>query len=541
MSTPVQEVKAFAGLESPPFSPSSSIIERPILSSRTQSDLRQACAEIVRDSNPSSHDYEDLWDRQDALQRHADRRNANKSLTQDRVTKAEPLPPYMRKHQRQPSDPTPGHIPYVHIPKNAATGFEATVRQRQHSLQAPENMKFEPFEPIHTTISSHTHQRQRSSEDPLAEIRANLDSRPKTSAAACIDYTGPSVDTSASTSRTNTTYDGIRPSTGLTSLAITPGNEKRSPAVNQRVSEQILGHRQSACMADATAKAWMAQELNRRRKEAYHGGAVRPPSRSSLSSHRPAEPERPVSRAGSIKSGIKEYIRPRASMESVRSTRSDSGFSRSNSHGTNSKAGSWWRGNALRRKGSWSSFRSAKADDNDDELVISYGKDGSPDLNRSLPPLPGLDQYKEKKAAPTHIAQMMRAGNNNAGPKPAKNKNRRSVVVGDDGLERTRSGENQRQRMLRIAVEEKMRVGSISPPTSPGIHSLPNGHQHSLSSISNGPGLGNRYKETAVMVQEVPKTPTSNKKEGFRRRLSRFFTGSDKSAVRPRGKVVAAN
>ena len=529
MTSSAQNTKEVVTQESPPSTPVVAAFERPGLSPRTDSELRRACAKIVQESNSSGHDYQDQRDHHDAFEKHKSKRNTYKSSSPARPPKIQTQSGFFHKQPQQSSDRISGPASYTHVPKNAATSFEATAGlagPMKRSAHARDNITFEPLEATHTTISSHSRRRQPPSEDPISQIRAVLDSRPKTSAAACIDYTGPSGDTSASTSRTNTTYDGIRPSTGVTSLAITPGDEKRFSALNHRVSEQVLRDGQSASLADATAKAWMAQELNRRRKEAYHGGYLNHPSRSPLNQHRQAEPERPVSRAGSIRDGIKEYIRPRASMDSVRSTRSESGLSRSNSRNSNSKGGNWWRGTGLKRKDSWNSFRSAKPDE--DESAMTAAREGDLDLNRSLPPLPGLDQYKEKRPMPMHIAQMMRVGYSNGGPKQTKvEEGGQSTIMDDDSVERTRHVPDERERHieLRRAVEEKMRVGAISPPTSPGVSPLLRGHDHHLSIVSNGPSLGGGHKDPAVTVLEVPKTPISSKKGGLRKRLSRFLTG----------------
>lgn len=125
-------------------------------------------------------------------------------------------------------------------------------------------------------------------------------------------------------------------------------------------------------------------------------------------------PSRPRSRAGSFKDsiigGIRDYIQPRSSMDRTsrpgsrqsRSVTRDNSVtpSRSSSMTRNSKE---WMKNAassLRRKGSLTSLRSQRGDDED----RSRRKDRGPDLNRRLPPLPGLDSYKEPKK---HISQLL--------------------------------------------------------------------------------------------------------------------------------------
>ena len=403
---------------------------------------------------------------------------------------------------------------------------------------------FEPIEPTHTTASygSRSQHHLPPSEDPISQIRSQMHVRPKTSAAACIDYSGPIVQspgTSTSTTRTNTTYDGHRPSTGITSMNMTPANRKSASSANHKTSEQVLGSSRAATMADATAKSLMAMELARRRTDpAPPTNSMRPPSRSSI---RQGElSTRPTSRAGSIRENIRDYIRPRASMETTRSERS---LSRSESGQSLSKGGSWWRGTGARRKSSWSSFRSARPDDETE----AHGKDRGPDLNRALPALPGLDQYQEKKA-PMHISQLMRSSKK---APPAQDevhgedpyRKPRTAVIGYNGVKRhlTQSQERQRHVDLSRCVEEKMRLGTISPPGSPPIQPT---HQHqktdSLGTVSmlsrqsmpastSDSAAQRKREDSVVQVREMRGRVMTNggreEKKGFRKRMSAIFGG----------------
>ena len=333
---------------------------------------------------------------------------------------------------------------------------------------------------------------------------------------------------------------------------MTPANEKRASA-QLRISEQILQDGPAASQADATAKAWMAYELARRREEA--SAATAPPtlhkstSRASLRRGH-SESERPPSRAGSIAEGIREYIRPRASMDSFRTARSDTQLSRSGSRSSSSKGGNWWRGASagLRRKGSWSSFRSAKPEDEleaeRERAAGGGGREKGLDLNRSLPPLPGLDSYKEEKKKKMHISQLMSrtrdvkpppptaksplsplnaAATNGSGgagaggadyfqlskhPRPTMPAEKSSAtIIDDNGLERSLSEveEQSRQDDLRRAVQEKMLMGAISPPISPNMKALRRPVSHG-NSMSPGPSLGR--PDTAGRSQErEPRRP----------------------------------
>ncbi len=438
--TPSDTTELKDGLDSPPFEPSSPLIWRPPLSPRTESSLRRSCAIILQETADPSQAYEDIstagYDRYGRDDERA--RTARKAGREGRDQKAS-----SSGRERTSSDPASAPAPYSHFPRNAAASFEHTAAaQSLGQTRHRDNMRFEPLEPTHTRLS------------PLPShdgVRSNSDRRPKTSNAACVDR---SEDTSSSTTRTNTTYDHGR-STGLTSAALTPGDSGNDKRFSQGISEQILRDGPAASLADATAKAWMAQELSKRRNEP---ASAPPPSRAR-------DPERPQSRAGSIKEGIKQYIRPRASQDSMRSvSRSDSG----------KNGGTWWRGGSLRRQGSNKSLRDGQDEEHGRPLSFVRGTD----LNRALPALPSLDKWQEKKSPPMHIAHLMRGGssakatslpNANVGSKKSKEK---PTIIDEDGVERTisKSEERLRQKDLKKAVEEKMRKGAIvAPSVSSGL------------------------------------------------------------------------
>lgn len=454
-------------LDSPPYSPTPSCTERPRIPSTILAELKQSCAILVTDTNPPTDEYDQPAEHQDALRKYKEQQAAKKraqARAAEKASKKEQESFSSRRPRKESADAQPKPAPYRHIPKNAASDFENTAipRRPSQSYRPDDNIDLEPLEPYHTKTSANGKEQNIESDDPLYQIRAQLNSRPKTSAAACIDYTGPSVDTSNSTSRSNTTYDSHgRPlSTGVTSINLTPGDEKRSSYTipnQQRVSEQILHDGASASLADATAKAWMMQELARRRAE-YKAGPARPGSRSSYkpSASASMHEDRPPSRAGSIArsvaDGVREYVRPRASMDSVRSTRSEnSNLSRSSSRNRRDSNGGWRA--QLRRRGSFSSWRNNKPATEDSDSPNHA--DGAVNLNRELPALPGLDQYKEKKAKPTHIAQIMRPA-----ARACKTEKAKPVTMStfhtSSILPLSPAEEQRRQMEIRRAVDAKM-------------------------------------------------------------------------------------
>ncbi|KAL8655298.1 MAG: hypothetical protein Q9210_000966 [Variospora velana] len=529
-SVPNEDTITPEGLDSPPYSPTPSCMERPIISPHLIAELRVCCAIVVNETNPP--DYDDVPDHRDMLKKYMQERDAYRAQAERRAAREKHMSA-TRSHGRPDSSGDAGL--YRHVPRNAASNFKATTSVRKPSSGYQDIPAFEQPESALTKTSGKKTEKPQQRNEALEQLRATLDTRPKTSAAACVDYSGPSVESSKSTSRSTTTYDGfVRPSTGQTSLAITPGDDKRTSYTAGRASEQSLLDEESADLADAAAKAWMSQELARRRGEYLSTGqAARPASRATL------QPNRPSSRAGNIAEsvfeGVREYIKPRASMDSMRSE-SGYGLSRSQSRSGSIKSNgsnTWQRVKGMRRKNSWSSFRSAKPEA---EPTTSTAADGALNLNRALPALPGLDQYKEKKPKPAHIAQLMGGGRTKSVPNakhlqqaPATARPKSGVVGNCSNPE-----DQRRQNDLKRAVEEKMRLGAIAQSQNLQPHPLVKGnsfynmHEANLSSVT-APSAPMKMPHAAVQPQ----------KPGLRKKLSRFWSFSgDKTKS---GELVAIN
>ncbi|KAI4172328.1 MAG: hypothetical protein LQ343_003586 [Gyalolechia ehrenbergii] len=521
------------GLESPLYSPTPSCMERPTISAHIIAELRVCCAIVVNETNPP--DYDDVPDHREMLKKYIQERDAYRAQADRHAAKEQHKSGSGSNRRPKSSAEAHGSASYRHVPRNAATNFEVTTSVKKPTCRHRDAATLEPLEPTHTRASGKNPEKSQERSEALEQIRATLDTRPKTSAAACIDYSGPSVQSSNSTTRSNTTYNEFhRPSTGQTSLAISPGDDKRTSYGAGRVSEQILHDEGSAELADTTAKAWMAQELARRRAEYQSTGqAARPASRATLQSQRPS------SRAGSIAEsvfeGVRDYIKPRASMDSMRSE-SGYGLSRSQSRSGSIKSDrskTWQRVKGLRRKNSWSSFRSAKPQP---EPTSSTAPDGALNLNRALPALPGLDQYKEKKPKPTHIAQLIGGGRAKSMPN-AKHLQQAAATVRPSGVVRNMSDpeDHKRQEDLKRAVEEKMRTGVIAQSQHLHPHPLVNGNsfynmnEASISTVT----------APSAPATSMPRPTTQTRKPGLRKKLSRFWSfSSDKTKP---GKMIATN
>ena len=227
--------------------------------------------------------------------------------------------------------------------------------------------------------------------------------------------------------------------------------------------------------------------------------------------------------------GLREYIRPRASMDSMRSTKSESGLARTHNRGSKDNRGSgnnWWRGSGLKSKRSWSSFRSTRPDEENQD---SAGKDGEVNLNRALPALPGLDQYKERKPMPTHIAQLMRPGRTDDG-----NTAKQQPVVPLDSYQQFLADAERkaRQEEQMKATEERMEYDATLASAKFGLHPNP---------------VQERRLNPAAFPLSSAKTshlPASPEKSGLRKRFTRFWSHGARDMDGGRkayGNMVVAN
>ena len=458
--------KKYAGHpDSPNFLPPSPLIDRQVLSLQAERELKRVCATVLAFGQSADDDL---------------------ALVARYISSKPQQDTKPHKHDKHSSFVF--HPPKHYVPELAASSFlEASSSlsskvqtQQKRDLQEPvSGVVFEPFEPAGTKVSRQKSDCREPEDEALHGIRSKLDSRPKTSAAACIDYTDP---ISLSCSRPTTSVPSHRTtySTPFTSAGITPGQTSKrfSESVpNAKVTLEVEPIQTTALPEipdDATslpseqaaqARAWMAEQLARRRRSPTHA----PPDASankSLQEIHPMPPRlttgnsRPVTRADSIRNsisnGIREYIRPGSSSGSIRSNRSM----------TSSPSRTRQRLSVLKAKISNSSLRSVGSSgrrsgyDDGDEYFIDPKQ---VKLDRPLPPLPGLDSYKEK---PRHIGLMMKS----LVSQSAAKRGTKNVVIDPDGIERimTTDEGKRRQDDLAKAVMEKMSMGSIgSVPASP--------------------------------------------------------------------------
>lgn len=458
--------KKYAGdPDSPNFLPASPLIDRQSLSCQVEGELKRVCAAVLANEHSSDNDLAVIA-RYLAHQPQQDKK-----------------PQKHDKHASFTFQP-----PKPHVPEVAASSFlQSTSRlpnkvQTQHKRErqdAAAAIVFEPPEPANTRASRPKPSFANTDDEAIYEIRSKLDSRPKTSAAACIDYT-ESASPAPSNRTTSVPSNRTTNSTPFTSAGITPGhtskrfsqsvpNVSSTAEIDAVETTALPKFPDDAAALDpnqtAQARGWRAEQLARRCRS-YNQIPRDAVFTKPLREFHPMQPRlnretsRPIIRAGSIRNsisnGIREYIRPGSSGGSIRSYRST----------TSIRSRTRQRLSALKAKISSASLRSRESSrrrpgyDDGDEYFIDPEQ---VNLDRPLPPLPGLDSYKEK---PKHIGLMMKSIISSSAPK----RDTKHVVIDNNGIERsmTADEEKRRQEDLARAVLEKMSTGSIgSVPTSP--------------------------------------------------------------------------
>ena len=387
-----------------------------------------------------------------------------------------------------------------------------------------------------------------SNDEALCAIRSRMSSRPKTSAAACIDYAGENTDPSSRPSNrtTYTTY-----STPATSIGHTTGGGKKSytqdePAMPTLDLYGLLSQGDSPSRDGAQVRAWMDEQLDHRNLHGSNNFEYPPNSlREFYPLPRPEEAEqlRPQLKPNSIKTNIQEYFRPGSSssnaphrgsiannIKNYIRPGSSTGSVRSVASNTSTQSRTQERWPSIKRKFSNASRISQRSNRKGSEDV---GRDQNLqgekelDLNRPLPPLPGLDSYREKK---THIASLMKRVQS---PKFSAN------VAADStsrGYPMIPDGPTQRYSNHSIPRSfNNMSTALLeSTPTSTNGSSFAHQSSSSLERLQSRPHVTKAGVGVSPLSQStVPKA--ESKKEGFAKRWGGKFSLGKKPKV-----VVAA-
>ena len=359
--------------ESPPPSPYPG--HRAPLSTKLESDLRLACAGVLLNTKPSHHyvapDAQSTapQEAKQALDYDAIKRSASTLKAQA----SRPFPP------RTDSADDKHPIKYAYRP-------DAPIDQLFD--------KSDPsVDPVQSLLGKSKHDtpmgsRAKTPVPNLLSPGSDAGTRPHVAKRSL------SGETNGSTPITDVTEYHWSTSTAPTSAAITPARNSK------RDSSHIPVEQEQAIKSDTSAIEWMRNELERRRQKqaAEEEQAALPPL------------SRAPSRARSIRSlrdNIKEYIRPSSSggpNNSRAPSRSTSRSSlRSDSKSQDPEIRGGWRswGKTLKKEHAQTDVsRSNSSRGRAESPKQPKSKKTEINLNRELPPLPSLDQWKDEQPAP---------------------------------------------------------------------------------------------------------------------------------------------
>jgi hypothetical protein len=522
--------KYFGDPESPNFLPDSPLIERPVLSSQQEKELKWICSLVL--ANVQSSDNSGTDPLSEIIQ----------SLQAQEALPLQDAP----RHKVQFSARN-ATKPAASSRQQAAAKNEVRSKQERHDAGArnvPAKLAFTDS-PTAQPISAN------SNDEVLWAIRSRMGSRPKTSAAACVDYAGENTDPSSHPSNrtTYTTY-----STPATSIGCTTAGGKKSytqdePAMPTLDLYGLLSQGDSPSRDSAQVRAWMDEQYEHRHLHSANGFEY--PTNSSLREFyptpRPEEAEqlrkqgkrnsirtniqeyfRPGSsssnapRRSSITSNIKNYIRPGSSAGSIRSIATNTS--------TRSRTQEHW--SSIKRKFSnasrisQTSYRKGGGDADRDQNLQG---ETEIDLNRPLPPLPGLDSYKEKKR---HIASLMKKVQS---PKVESN-----AAVDSRSSDHLRISDSATQRDSNHSIPLNFNnISTTSPGSTPKSLNAPIFVHESSSSLErlqsrpHAAKAGISVGVSPLSQSTVPKI--EEKKEGFAKRWGGKFSRGKKPKL-----VVAA-
>lgn len=381
--------------------PDSPLIERPILSTQEEDDLKEVCRLVLTNvkSTDDSGTTDPLSDIISSLQAQ------------------EALP----KQDNHTVDPLASDVPHF-----AAITVEPYARPKYSGAAG------EALRPVSTRNDSslaggvlgHT------KEETLSILQKRMSSRPKTATAVGTDYTAETTNPSSKTSN-RTTFS--TPATSIFTTGTSGRVSKRCTQLGTGSATDIpavprlslLGP-PSGAESPSHVYAWMDEQSQRHSQEE----AATAPTIALKDFY----PTQPLSQErNSVRDNIKEYFRPGSSNGKGSRRQSTFGANIMNyvrpgsavsvkTHETNlrpsSAAGSARSITSTRSRTheKWSSFKkrlssASRTSPGKDLVSLEYGdrndyfqQDSQVNLNRPLPALPGLDSYKEK---PTHIASLM--------------------------------------------------------------------------------------------------------------------------------------
>ncbi|KAE9965831.1 hypothetical protein BLS_007373 [Venturia inaequalis] len=423
---------------SPPLSP---FIYRRPLDSRTERELHNACAEIVKENDEPEQklNFQPL--------------NATKAVAPQEaeatVYKQARAHAIANAQSSQPPSQRPIGLSSTKADQRCNEGSYKI--QTDQDTQQTTALRYR--EPTHESLNTREGQAFSIRKDSASTRTTNTmnpllmcpPERPRTA-----PFDSSMSDMSAFTPKTTSTDQHFNyASTALTSADHTPSH------ISKRASQLALdndANRAAHQQADTEAVAWMRQELEKRKQHAQTTQVSQPPpSRSSA--------------RGWI-NDVREFVRP-GSSSGIRpgssAGRSATGTSQSRTSLSRDGQGSgscrsssvqgWRSWSGLRRKSSKSSFSDCNGDEN------SRGRfeqpDDGPNLNKGLPSLPSLDTWKDPQSQPksiseSHISMLIKGGK-------SKNKSSKSLAV------------SQKSSPLVVTVERQVHVAEPNRSASKSV------------------------------------------------------------------------
>ncbi|KAL0263513.1 hypothetical protein SLS55_002493 [Diplodia seriata] len=467
--------------------PSSPYVNRRILSPTVESELRAACEAVLNEDGNSYGAAAALQAEESkmasdfhALQQSMKAMEQAQQQTGHRRTGSHPPSNPLPRREHQPQETTARLPPNAFSYKPDAALRDLFPAQGPCPVQANTSRRREADGTAYDKSSRSVSGRHREQQNDHSAGRHAAYDRPNT---APIGRGLDSPDTNYSTPISASTMDNHR---NYASTAMTSAEPSRA---SKRNSHHMFNDEEAASRADAAASSWMRQEYERRKETNVDR---RPSSRAS----------RAGSVTRSIKSEIKEYFRPGSSgisratsRESLRSRGSDATAAQAPvAHG--------WRSWGLQRRPSDQSLNSRSSS------VRGRGdarnKEGKKELNlnRELPPLPSLDQWKEPKeeedapahfvpvhkpTSPTHIANLMQT--------PPKVRPRREHIAHQHSVERKQRRHDDEARRPSAQTQTRPGVRAVSSDPEVPVHFRPRtdeslardlAQSHELMSISHG-------------------------------------------------------
>ncbi|KAG9833710.1 hypothetical protein KCU78_g5690, partial [Aureobasidium melanogenum] len=362
--------------ESPPPSPYPG--RRAPLSSKVESDLRLACAGVLVNTKPS-HQYVPPDEPKQALDYDAIKRSASTRKSQD----SRPFPPRIDSAE----DKHP--LKYAYRP-------DAAIDQ----LFSKSDPAIDPVQSILGRSKYDTPMGSRAKTpvpNNVLSPGSDAATRPR------VVKRSLSGETDGSTPITDATEYHWSTSTAPTSAAITPAR------TSKRASSHIPVEQELAIRNEASAIEWMRNELERRRQKQDAEEADQQQQAALPPLSRAPSRSRSIRSIRSLRDNIKEYIRPSSSggpngENSRAPSRSASRSSlRSDSRSQDPDIRGGWRswGRTLKKEHAQTDVsRSNSRRGRGESPKLPNSKKSEINLNRELPPLPSLDQWKDEQLAP---------------------------------------------------------------------------------------------------------------------------------------------